>query len=286
MLVQRPERVYSWLVEADVSLPECLLVPLSIGTDEPIGTIWIVSEGIGHFNEGHSHTLTDIAAIAGIALHIKRSEEHLRSALDEQKILAREMGHRLKNLFTMVHGMVPVAARRSSTTEELARRLLARLNALSEANALVRPALDVDAKEARAAELGDLISAVLRPYEHGSITLEGPPITLTQRGTNVVALILYELATNASKYGALSMDAGRLSVAWSSEGGLLTVNWVETGGPPVTAAPGNAGFGTSLVARTVGHYKGAATYHWRPTGLELTITLPEGSIVEQRDRYR
>jgi hypothetical protein len=60
VLVQRPERVYSWLVEAGVSLPECLLVPLYIGETEPLGTLWIVSEDIGHFNKGHAVALEEL----------------------------------------------------------------------------------------------------------------------------------------------------------------------------------------------------------------------------------
>jgi GAF domain len=57
ILVQKPERVYSWLVDAGVSLPECLLVPLYVGEAEPLGTLWIVSEEVGYFNDEHTSTM-------------------------------------------------------------------------------------------------------------------------------------------------------------------------------------------------------------------------------------
>src|SRR6202012_5460481 len=66
ILVQKPERAYTWLVDADVSLPECLLVPLYVGEAQPLGTLWIVSEDVGHFTDGHSRTMQELAGFTGI----------------------------------------------------------------------------------------------------------------------------------------------------------------------------------------------------------------------------
>jgi GAF domain-containing protein len=109
VLVQKPERVYSWLVDADVSLPECLLVPLYVGEEEPLGTLWIVSENVDHFTDGHASTMQELAGFTGIALQMVRSEDRLKAALEEQELLTREMGHRVKNLFAI--------ARRHDPTE-------------------------------------------------------------------------------------------------------------------------------------------------------------------------
>src|SRR4051794_25700998 len=136
VLVQRPERVYSWLVEADVSLPECLLVPLYIGEDEPLGTLWIVSEEVGHFNRRHAAALEELAGFTGIAMQMIQSEDRLKSALDLQEKLTREMGHRVKNVFAIADGMLRISAKVASTKEELAKSLSARLHALAGANAL------------------------------------------------------------------------------------------------------------------------------------------------------
>src|SRR3569833_2137781 len=102
ILVQRPERVYSWLRDANVSLPECLLVPLYVGADEPLGTLWIVSAEEGQFNARHADALADLAGFAGLALRMAADQQKLKDALDEQQLLAREMAHRLKNVLTVV----------------------------------------------------------------------------------------------------------------------------------------------------------------------------------------
>lgn len=69
-LVQRPERAYSWLIDAGVSLPEVLLVPLYIGEKQPVGTLWLVSAMEGHFTSTHSEALDELASFAGIALKL------------------------------------------------------------------------------------------------------------------------------------------------------------------------------------------------------------------------
>ncbi len=93
MLVRRPERVYTWLQEANVTVPECLLVPLYVGEAEPLGTLWIVSEDEGHFTSTHSEAMTDLAAFAGIALKMILDQKRLTGALDQHQVLGRQAGH-------------------------------------------------------------------------------------------------------------------------------------------------------------------------------------------------
>src|SRR5438874_3449961 len=183
VLVQRPERVYSWLVEAGVSLPECLLVPLYVGGAEPLGTLWIVSEEVGHFNKGHAEALEELAGFTGIALQMIRSEERLKSALDRQETLTREMGHRVKNVFAITDGMLRISARAASSKEELAKSLSARLHALAGANALVRPIFNSVGRSQNASNLAEVIAAVLKPYTHAAVNLEGPGLEVGEQAT-------------------------------------------------------------------------------------------------------
>ena len=104
ILVQRPERVYTWLQDANVSLPECLLVPLYLGADVPLGTLWIVSEAEGHFDGRHADALADMAGFAGLALRMATDQQGYKQALETQQMLTREMGHRLKNVLAVVQG--------------------------------------------------------------------------------------------------------------------------------------------------------------------------------------
>jgi HWE histidine kinase len=137
------------------------------------GTLWIVSEEVGHFNKGHAAALEELAGFTGIALQMIQSEDRLKSSLDLQEKLTREMGHRVKNVFAIADGMVRISAKVASTKEELAKSLSARLHALAGANALVRRAFDDMGQAQIASNLSDVIEVVLKPYTHSTVKLEG-----------------------------------------------------------------------------------------------------------------
>jgi PAS domain S-box-containing protein len=84
VLSAHPERVYGWIAEANIVVPEVLLVPLYLGGRVPLGTLWIVSDREGHFDSGHARAVTELAAFVGIALRMVRSEERLKLSLDAQ----------------------------------------------------------------------------------------------------------------------------------------------------------------------------------------------------------
>jgi two-component sensor histidine kinase len=278
VLVQNPERAYSWLVDADVSLPECLLVPLYVGEDDPLGTLWIVSEEIGHFSESHASTMQELAGFTGIALQMIRSEERLKAALEEQELLTREMGHRVKNLFAIADGMIRLSARSSDSKEQMAKALSGRLHALSGANALVRRTFGPTGNTLNASDLSEIIAAVLKPYAHAATSLRGPAVQIGEHATNTVALVFHELATNAAKYGAFSIENGVVTVEWSVEDGQLALGWKETGGPPIATEPGSSGFGTSLVTNTITRHGGTIFNDWHQDGVRIRITLPLKSL--------
>ena len=108
------------------------------------------------------------------------------------------------------------------------------------------------------------------------ITCDGPEVVLAPEMALHMALILHELGTNARKYGALSVPEGRLSVSWAVETTdtrLLHLEWVETGGPPVTA-PGTPGFGTVLIEQSVTSHGGRTRMLSRANGISWEISLP------------
>jgi len=278
VLVQRPERVYTWLVEADVSLAECLLVPLFVGGEEPLGTLWIVSEHEGHFDSVHARLATELATFAGIAVHMVRAGQRLAGALEQQEILTREMSHRIKNMFSITGGLIRASAKTAPTPDELAKTLSGRVDALAAANALVHSDFGEEAAVYRA-DLRDVVHKILLPHERLSgdsrFVIEGADVSLGDHATNGVALVLHELVTNAAKYGALKYDAGSVTVAWRENAGRLVLEWTEQGGPAIDGPPRETGFGTRLSQRTVvGQFGGELTYDWRPEGLRVVISLP------------
>ena len=279
VLVQKPERVYSWLVDAGVSLPECLLVPLYVGEAEPLGTLWIVSEDVEHFTDAHATTMQELAGFTGIALQMLRSEDRLKTALEEQELLTREMGHRVKNLFAIADGMIRLSARSATSKEQMEESLSGRLHALAGANALVRRTFSTNGQSINASNLSEIIAAVLKPYSHSATMLRGPAMQVGEHSTNTVALIFHEMATNAAKYGAFSTEAGTVSVEWTTEDGRLELVWKEAGGPPLMGEPASSGFGSSLVTNTITRHGGTIARRWHPEGVEVRIELPLTSLV-------
>jgi two-component sensor histidine kinase len=277
-LVQRPERVYSWLQDAKVSLPECLLVPLYLGADEPLGTLWIVSEAEGQFDARHADALADLAGFAGLALRMAADQRKLKTVLDTQQLLTQEMAHRLKNLLAVVQALMNMAARRSTTAADLTKKMTPALEALAAAQSVTS---STRAEAGSSAKLGEVLQLVLAPYMHASITLDGPKLDLTSQAVNVVALVLHELATNSTKYGALSAPEGTVSVEWRPDTTDVLIVWTERSGPQITGTPRIAGFGTFLATKSVAALGGTISPHWQPQGLSVQIKLPIAHLVGQ-----
>lgn len=282
VLARHPERVYDWISDAEIIVPEVLLAPLYLGGSTPLGTLWIVSEREGHFHRGHARAMTELAAFVGIALKMVGAERELKVALEQQSLLTREMSHRVKNLFAVADGMVRMSARAAASKEELAEGLSGRLHALASAHSLVSKDLREVGQAPRTPDLASLIQAIVSPHEHAGdarrFRVEGPKVACGDRATNGLALIVHELATNASKYGALAADAGRIDIRWRRDEEDLVLDWVEHGGPAVAGVPKADGFGSALVRRTVAGFGGALAHEWAEEGLTLSLRLPMAAV--------
>jgi two-component sensor histidine kinase len=278
VLAVHAERAYDWIADADIVVPEVLLVPLQGRAGESLGTLWIVSDTPGHFHQGHAQSVTELATFAGIALHMIEDRQTLEVALEQQSLLAKEMNHRVKNLFAVTDGMIRATARSTETKDELAEALSGRLHALASAHSLVSRHLNELGRAPRAADVRTVLEAVLRPYEnHGRgasrFDISGPEVPCGDRSINGIALTFHELATNAAKYGALSASGGRVEVRWSHDDEDVLVTWTERGGPAVLP-PAKKGFGRSLVDSTVKRQLGGSVeYDWRSEGLVVTLRL-------------
>ena len=199
---------------------------------------------------------------------------------EQQELLLKEMDHRVKNLFAIVGGMMTLSARSATTPKELAATVQGRLGALASAHQLIMPRHSAAHAIARETTLGELVRKVLAPYADPAGTsdsarteIDGPEIAVgTQAATNV-ALVVHELATNAAKYGALSVPGGRVCVSWAIDNGRLALSWEEKDGPLITAPPEREGFGSILARKSVsGGLHGDLTFHWKPGGLVVLVS--------------
>jgi two-component sensor histidine kinase len=287
VLSVHPERVYNWLAEANISVPEVLLVPLYLGGTAPLGTLWIISDQKGHFDSGHARAMTELASFVGTALRMARSEQRLQRALEEQETLAKEMSHRVKNLFSMIDAMIRVSEKGTATKDEMAKVLSGRLHALARAHALVRRSFsEAIGISPNASDLGALIRAIVLPHEffatdtRSRFSINGPLVLCGEHVANGIALVVHELTTNAAKYGALAVDEGRVDVSWREESDNLILRWVEQDGPPIEAPPTTSGFGSTLAQSTiVRQFGGTLDCDWQRAGLAVTITVPVERIL-------
>ncbi|UIP06259.1 PAS domain-containing protein [Erythrobacter sp. SDW2] len=190
-----------------------------------------------------------------------------------QALVARELKHRTDNIFSVINAIVGLTARRENDVRAYAEKLSERLAALAAAHKVTLP--EADGNEG--AELGALVDAVMKPYRNrfpDRVTMEGPEVALESRMVTALGLALHELATNAIKYGALSVAAGRVSIRWQCQGRDLRLQWRELGGPSLEpSADVGKGTGTLLVDGMLASFGGKVTRSFAATGLGVTIAL-------------
>ena len=179
-----------------------------------------------------------------------------RIAQELEANLLHELQHRVKNSLAVVRALCDQTARHSTTLNGFVDTYNGRLNALSEAQGLLTD------KSWGLATLDEVARTVLRAFmdeDARNIRIDGPPAPLKPTTTTNLALVFHELATNASKYGALASPEGRVDVHWSVTDGMVELDWIESGGRKVEA-PSRAGFGSRLLGRAVAHEPDSSTH--------------------------
>ena len=181
------------------------------------------------------------------------------------------MDHRSKNLLALVQATVHLT--QAGTAQELKAAIEGRLQALANAHALL------SRSRWEGADLRSLVAEELSPYcQEGEerAEIKGANLLLEPTAAQSIAVALHELTTNAVKYGALSVPAGRLRIEWSQPAqGELLLRWTEMGGPPVDP-PKRRGFGTRVVDRLIrDQLKGEVRFDWREAGLVCEIAISE-----------
>lgn len=189
--------------------------------------------------------------------------------------LARELSHRMKNMFAVIGGIVNFTGRARGIETE-AREINDRIQALGRAYETT-----LDEASSGSIEVGQAIRSVLGPYDPDGrrIRFEGNGLRSDFSAVSVLGLSLHELAANAVKHGALSEPDGRVTVRWNRNGAAnqptIVIDWVEEGGPHVdVAGVGLSPTAGSIVDRMLGMARGAIEREWHPQGLHATLRLP------------
>ena len=213
-------------------------------------------------------------AVVGIFVEGSDVTERVR-AEEHRKLLLDELNHRVKNTLATVQSIAAQTVRATPDPVAFRTAFEARLMALSGVHNVLTSA------NWEGARLEELLRLELGPYGAARSSLEGPAVRLSAQEALTLALVTHELATNAARYGALSVPEGRVAVAWSQTrddvgARRLTLDWRETGGPTVVA-PTRQGFGSRLIQRSIQvDMKGETTMAFEPDGLRCRIALRLG----------
>jgi PAS domain S-box-containing protein len=201
-----------------------------------------------------------------------------KQAEQERRLLLRETHHRLQNLFTVASALVKLTSRSSGTPAEMADKLVGRIDALARAHELLAPAIAENAGERMPTSLRDLVMTILAPHTDvadraSRLRVDGPDIVVGPHAATALTLILHELATNATKYGCLSVEGGELHILWAAEEPEIALHWHEIGGPPVGGAPEKQGFGSRLVKGSLSQLDAMMVHDWAAGGLRLVLRM-------------
>lgn len=198
-----------------------------------------------------------------------------RAEEDRRRALMLELDHRVKNVLAAVQALAQQTAKRTTSLDSFLKTFAGRLKSMASANELLTAA------RWRGAAVGHLAAAELGGIAPGQTRWEGPELFLTPRAANALSLALHELATNAVKYGALSVENGRVDVRWTriADGGF-ELFWTESGGPPVSL-PIHRGFGTTLLNQvTARELNGEAEVEYRRAGVSVRLRAGAAAVIE------
>ncbi|MCB2076412.1 MAG: PAS domain-containing protein [Novosphingobium sp.] len=203
-----------------------------------------------------------------------------KEAAEQQLLLSRELNHRIKNIFAVIGGLMALSARQNPDAADTLRALQARVLSLGRAHDLVRISSDPSAPGDRKASIELLLDALLSPYDDGDsqrFRIDGADILIDDRAATPLALFFHELATNAAKYGALSVPEGRVEISVQS-GEMIVLGWRESGGPAVVPAA-EQGFGSRLIEMSVTRQLGGELrYDWLSDGVFVEARIPASAM--------
>ncbi len=203
-------------------------------------------------------------------------------AYEEREVISQELSHRIKNIFAVIAGLIAFAARGKPEFAGIATDLRHRITALGRAHDFVRPHSANSRPAAAQNSLHGLLQELFEPYQRADgirLVVTGDDVTIDDRSATPLALLFHELATNATKYGALSTELGVVRVTITVRGGDVVLTWSEEGGPAIEVPTTMPGFGTQLIEMSaVRQLGGIVSRAWNVDGLIVEMTIPRAAF--------
>jgi two-component sensor histidine kinase len=219
-----------------------------------------------------------LEAVTTTAKVLERHEQDRNEREAHVRLIMRELSHRSKNLLAIVLAIARQTARHTASFDDFEARFNSRIQALADAHDLLVE------QQWGGAFLHDLVNAQLSAFGLEKVVCRGDRVMLRTEAVQNVALALHELATNASKYGSLSVPGGKVAIDWGTEQGedgkrVLRLTWRESGGPRVVA-PAQKGFGCFVLERVTVNALGEGRLEFDPAGLMWTCVIRTEHLVD------
>lgn len=238
--------------------------------------LFVAHDGPRTLSADETAFVANVAELIWTASERARSDQALKRAEETERLLIREVDHRAKNVLAVVQSLAQLTP--FENKDQYVQALSGRIGSLARAHSLLSTG------RWTGVDLHDLLRLELDPYGvegEGQVAIDGPPVLIDAQAAQSLALVVHELATNASKYGALSRPLGRLNVSWSwgaqgVSGDVLNLVWREDAGAHVEA-PARRGFGSTLIESAVKQLGGGVELTWRPQGLKVRLDILKGA---------
>ncbi|MEW6257486.1 MAG: HWE histidine kinase domain-containing protein [Pseudomonadota bacterium] len=195
-----------------------------------------------------------------------------KAAERQQQLLMGELDHRVRNTLALVLSISTLTGYNAKTVEDFQRAFVGRIEALAATHTLLA------GKAWSGLSIEDVVIAELAPYvsrDAGRLDISGLKVTVAPQAAVALGLVFHELVTNAVKYGALSVQEGRIRIEGrpSAGGRTLEIVWTESGGPPVLP-PTRLGFGRTVITKSLAYSDGGADIRFEPSGVVCSIRVP------------
>jgi two-component sensor histidine kinase len=233
-------------------------------------------------------TVVLVALLAeAMRLHgeVLKANMMFRRERDQKNALISELDHRVKNVLASVSVVASRTQESSRTMDEFVAALNSRIKSMASTHELLSH------RGWQRIPLAELVGHELAPYAvTGNTQIDGPDVVLTPEAAQVLAMVIHELATNAAKFGAISVESGRVAVRWSfvANGHAerpLCIEWEESGGPRVLP-PTRSGLGTSVVRELIPYELGGNVEHvYRSEGVHCKLEIPATWLSGSKSGY-
>ena len=195
----------------------------------------------------------------------------IKVAEEQRQLMLAEMNHRVKNTLAMVHAIVSQTLRQADNLKDAQISIQSRIGMMAQAHDRLIQSTWTETK------IDEVVEAALVPHRSGQghFKVEGSDLPIGSKQALALTMALHELATNAAKYGALSIETGKIHIYWDiinkDEDAVFEFNWVESEGPKVEQ-PTRRGFGSRMIEQALaGYFNGSAELSYKPEGLSFVL---------------